>query len=137
MSLRNRRPPSKIPEVNLVPMMDVLMTVLTFFVIISMSLSGIQIFGVDLPSEVAGTDEELVDKAEPLVLGLTSDGQMLLENEPTDLQALSEVIRTYFSENPDGTLMLKADRSLPYSDVSKMLADLRSIGGKRVSLAVE
>lgn len=113
------------------------MTVLTFFVIISMSLSGIQIFGVDLPSEVSGTDDELVDKADPLVLGLTSEGQMLLENEPTDLQALAEVIRTYFSENPDGTLMLKADRSLPYSDVSKMLADLRSIGGKRVSLAVE
>lgn len=113
------------------------MTVLTFFVIISMSLSGIQIFGVNLPSEVSGTDDKLVDKAEPLVLGLTSDGQVMLENEPTDLQALSEVIRTYFSENPDGTLMLKADRSLPYSDVSKMLADLRSIGGKRVSLAVE
>ncbi|MEM1311403.1 MAG: biopolymer transporter ExbD, partial [Cyanobacteria bacterium P01_H01_bin.153] len=36
---RRRSSDSKIPEVNLVPMMDVLMTVLTFFIIISMSLT--------------------------------------------------------------------------------------------------
>ncbi|MEL6936740.1 MAG: biopolymer transporter ExbD [Cyanobacteria bacterium J06607_17] len=39
--------------------------------------------------------------------------------------------------NPDGFVMLKADRTLPYADVAKLLADLRGIGGKRVSLAVE
>ncbi|NEP15348.1 MAG: biopolymer transporter ExbD [Leptolyngbya sp. SIO4C1] len=137
MGLRSRRPQSKIPEVNLVPMMDVLMTVLTFFVIISMSLSGIQIFGVELPEAVPGTDEEVVEKTEPLVVGLTAEGQMVLENEPTDLTQLSTAIQAYFAENPDGTLMLKADRSLPYSDVSQLLSDLRSIGGRRVSLAVE
>ncbi|MBE9069935.1 biopolymer transporter ExbD, partial [Leptolyngbya cf. ectocarpi LEGE 11479] len=49
MGLKSRHQRSGIPEVNLVPMMDVLMTVLTFFVIISMELSGVQIFGVSLP----------------------------------------------------------------------------------------
>ena len=43
----------------------------------------------------------------------------------------------YYAEHPDGTLMLKADRSLPYSDVAEMLSDLRQMGGKQVSLAVE
>ncbi|NEQ55108.1 MAG: biopolymer transporter ExbD, partial [Leptolyngbya sp. SIO3F4] len=49
MGLRTRQENKGVPEVNLVPMMDVLMTVLTFFVIISMELSGVQIFGVSLP----------------------------------------------------------------------------------------
>ena len=137
MGLRSRQQNSGVPEVNLVPMMDVLMTVLTFFVIISMELSGVQIFGVSLPQAVSGVDEEVIEKAEPLVVGLREDGQTVYEDEVITVSALSPIIQGYFAENPDGFVMLKADRTLPYADVAKLLADLRSIGGKRVSLAVE
>ena len=137
MGLRSRHQNSGVPEVNLVPMMDVLMTVLTFFVIISMELSGVQIFGVSLPQAVSGADEEVVEKTEPLVIGLREDGQAVYEDKAVTVSALAPIIQGYFAENPDGFVMLKADRTLPYSDVSKLLGDLRSIGGKRVSLAVE
>lgn len=129
---------SKIPEVNLVPMMDVLMTVLTFFVIISMTLTGRQLIGIDIPDSVEGTDEEETEEAtEALVIGLDGDGNILFEDQPIELRQLTQRIRTYFSENPDGKLVLKADRELPYSEVANFLTDLRDIGGNRVSLAVE
>ncbi|MGD1855894.1 MAG: ExbD/TolR family protein [Leptolyngbyaceae cyanobacterium] len=137
MGLRSRHQNSGVPEVNLVPMMDVLMTVLTFFVIISMELSGVQIFGVSLPQAVSGVDEEIVEKAEPLVVGLREDGQTVYNDDPITVSELAPIIQGYFAETPDGFVMLKADRTLPYSDVAKLLADLRGIGGKRVSLAVE
>ena len=137
MGLKSRHQTSGVPEVNLVPMMDVLMTVLTFFVIISMELSGVQIFGVSLPQAVSGVDEEVVEKIEPLVIGLREDGQTVYNDEPVATQALAPIVQGYFGENPEGFVLLKADRTLPYSDVAKLLADLRSIGGKRVSLAVE
>ena len=137
MGLKSRHQTSGVPEVNLVPMMDVLMTVLTFFVIISMELSGVQIFGVSLPQAVSGVDEEVVERAEPLVIGLREDGQAVYNDEALTIPALAPIIQSYFAENPDGFVMLKADRSLPYADVAKLLADLRGIGGKRVSLAVE
>ena len=137
MGLRSRHESSGVPEVNLVPMMDVLMTVLTFFVIISMELSGVQIFGVRLPQAVSGVDEEIVERAEPLVIGLREDGSTVYNDAPVTVAALAPIVQDYFVENPDGFVMLKADRTLPYADVATLLADLRSIGGKRVSLAVE
>jgi len=137
MGLRARQESKGVPEVNLVPMMDVLMTVLTFFVIISMELSGVQIFGVSLPQAVSGVDEDVVEKTEPLVIGLREDGSTVYNDEAMTIPTLAPVIQGYFAENPDGFVMLKADRTLPYSDVAKLLADLRSIGGKKVSLAVE
>lgn len=137
MGLRSRHKNAGIPEVNLVPMMDVLMTVLTFFVIISMELSGVQIFGVSLPQAVSGVDEEIIEKADPLIIGLREDGKTVYNDQPIDIPALAPIINEYFLENPDGFVMLKADRTLPYSDVAKLLSDLRKIGGKRVSLAVE
>lgn len=139
MRFRHQSSQSQVPEVNLVPMMDVLMTVLTFFIIISMGLTGQQILNVRLPQSVAegglGADE--VVSVEALVVGLDKDGNLVFDNQPTTWNQLSPQIRTYFAQNPEGRLVLKADRELAYSEVAKLLADLRTIGGNRVSLAVE
>ncbi|MEL6602885.1 MAG: biopolymer transporter ExbD [Cyanobacteria bacterium J06614_10] len=135
-----RRRPSRVPEVNLVPMMDVLMTVLIFFVIISMGLSGVQINGVTLPKSVNSADDLTTDKADeakPLVIGLTNDKEIVLEGETVTIRALAPTVKSYFQENPEGSLMLKADRALPYEDIADLLNELRKIGGRRVSLAVE
>jgi biopolymer transport protein ExbD len=139
-SRRRRQTESQMPEVNLIPMMDVLMTVLTFFIIISMSLTGQQLLNVRLPKAVPGNDaveETQVAQVDALVVGLDKDGQLIFDNEPITFNQLSQQVRTYFGENPDGKLVLKADRELTYSEVSGLLTDLRAIGGNRVSLAVE
>ncbi|MGG6241686.1 ExbD/TolR family protein [Nodosilinea sp. AN01ver1] len=137
---RRRQVNSQIPEVNLVPMMDVLMTVLTFFIIISMSLTGQQLLNVRLPQSVSGdgtVEEPQIVPVDALVVGLDKDGNMLLDNEIITFTQLSQQVRTYFAQNPNGKLVLKADRELTYSQVSGLLTDLRAIGGNRVSLAVE
>ncbi|MEM6521988.1 MAG: biopolymer transporter ExbD, partial [Cyanobacteria bacterium P01_C01_bin.70] len=130
---------SKIPEVNLVPMMDVLMTVLTFFIIISMSLTGRQLISIDIPDDIEGVEDEVEaeEQSESLIIGLDRDGEILFEDQEISFQQLTQRIRTYFSENPEGTLILKADKELPYDEVAVFLTDLRDIGGNRVSLAVE
>jgi biopolymer transport protein ExbD len=134
-----RRPPSRIPTVDLVPMMDVLMTVLIFFVVVSMGLTGIQLNGVILPRSVNGTDPASTESQEapPLAVGLTDQGKLVLNGEPTNLTALTPAIQTYFAENPNGSVLLKADRALPYDDIAALLIELRKVGGRRVSLAVE
>ena len=131
---------SRTPQVNLVPMMDVLMTVLIFFVIISMGLTGVQINGVTLPRSVSGADEKVSEKdsdAAPLVIGLDQQGELILDGEVTTVGNLAPTIQAYFQETPDGSIMLKADRGLPYDEIADLLAELRQIGGRRVSLAVE
>ncbi len=135
-----RRPKSRIPEVNLVPMMDVLMTVLIFFVIISMGLTGVKVNGVTLPRSVEGADKAVTDRADerkPFTIGLNSDKELLIDGEITSISELSPAIRAYFQENPDGSIMLKADRALPYDDIATLLSELREVGGRSVSLAVE
>ncbi|HHP7244306.1 MAG TPA: ExbD/TolR family protein [Elainellaceae cyanobacterium] len=130
------KPGSQIPEVNLVPMMDVLMTVLTFFIIISMTLSGQNIVSVDLPEAERGAgdaDEEV----EPFVVGLNAQGEILIAEESISLTELTGEISTYLVENPDGIVRIKADRDLRYDEVENLLRTLQDIGGNRVSLAIE
>jgi len=83
-SRRRRSAKSQIPEVNLIPMLDVLMTVLTFFIIISMGLTGQQLLNVRLPESVPGdgaVEETQVAQIDALVVGLDKDGKLVLDNE--------------------------------------------------------
>lgn len=140
MRFKNRSRQSELPEVNLVPMLDVLMTVLTFFIIISMTLTGTRVANVQLPQSVMGKSEEAQKAGKavvPLVVGLDKDGTLVLDNQAIAFADLAQRIRTYFAETPDGKIILKADRELSYQSIAQLLTQLRSIGGNRVSLAVE
>jgi biopolymer transport protein ExbD len=127
---------SGMPEINLVPMMDVLMTVLTFFIIVSMTLNG-QVVDVFLPKAEKPGEEEGDKSAAPLVIGLNEDQEILLDNKPASADEMVKQMQAYFKENPEGVVMLKADRSLTYKDVSQLLKQMRDVGGGRVSLGIE
>ncbi|NJO72484.1 MAG: biopolymer transporter ExbD [Leptolyngbyaceae cyanobacterium RM1_406_9] len=135
MAKRQRRG-SQLPQVNLVPMMDVLMTVLTFFIIISMTLTGQQVMNVSLPSAAEGVTEGAGD-VDPFIVGLNPQNQILVENQPISNSQLVEQVQAYLSANPEGVVLVKADRELVYEDVAELLETLRDIGGDRVSLAIE
>lgn len=139
MRFRNRPPGSQLPEVNLVPMMDVLMTVLTFFIIISMTLRGQQLANVSLPqTDGAGgaTVEETAEKV-VLVVGLSADQEILINGQSVTVEQLSPRIQDFLLENPEGMVLLKADRGLTFSDVTQLLKTMRDVGGNRVSLAFD
>lgn len=124
------------PEVNLVPMMDVIMTVLTFFIIVSMTLTNRQgAVNITLPSAGNGVSEQ--NTPDPLVVSLNSQGQLFLGNQQINEAQLVQPMQDYLQKNPNGSVVLNADRKLPYEQVVQLLGRMRDIGGDRVSLAIE
>ncbi|NES98241.1 MAG: biopolymer transporter ExbD [Desertifilum sp. SIO1I2] len=135
MRFKSRQQNSQVPEVNLVPMMDVLMSVLTFFIILSMSLTGQRILNVNLPG--IGQGESQIEAVQPLEVGLNNQGEILLSNQVISKTQLTREIQSYLAQNPEGVVTLKADRTLPYRQVSQLLVEMRDVGGASVSLAIE
>ncbi len=136
MGLRNRRRgATHMPEPNLVPMMDVVLTVLMFFIVLSMAPKAKMIKNVALPSADRGKVEEVMP--DPMIIGMNKQGQNLIENQPMDDLALGNKVVEYLNKNAKGAVVLKADKTLPYEKVIKTLGVLRDVGGDRVSLALE
>lgn len=136
MSLRSRQQTknAQMPDVNLVPMMDVIMTILTFFIIVSMTLSNQKALNIPLPrADQGGSEMKLPD---PMVVGLNLQGQVLLEGKSTSDTELAQRMQTYLTKHPQGAVILKADRKVSYEQVAKLLGKLQQIGGERVSLAI-
>jgi biopolymer transport protein ExbD len=131
------------PEINLIPLMDVLMTVLTFFVLVSMTLNGDQTPNVRLPG---GSKTGLATQssgpgpaaaAPKLIIGLTAAGTLVIEQRPLSSRAIQALLRDRLAQTPDLVILLKADRSLPYRTIAKTLNTLRQVGGNRVSLITQ
>jgi biopolymer transport protein ExbD len=135
MRFRRRPPSSQIPELNLVPMLDVLMTVLTFFIIVSMTLTTQQGVEVQLPS----SDPPAADEPPPKVaiIKLSANNQILFADQPTQAKALTAQTKAFLQENPKGLVVLQPDEKLPYEKVVALLGELKQAGGERVSLAIE
>ncbi|MER3434942.1 MAG: biopolymer transporter ExbD [Leptolyngbya sp. ERB_1_1] len=135
MRFKNQQKGSQMPEINLIPMMDVIMTILTFFIIVSMTLTNFQSVDATLPSSEKGVSKET--PVDPLIIGVTKAGQVEINNGAVTETQMGEQVVSYFQKNPKGTVILKADKSLPYERVVKTLGVLRDVGGDRVSLAIE
>ena len=135
MRFKSQQKKSEMPEVNLVPMMDVLMTILTFFIIIAMTLTTQQTVNVTLPSASAGAVE--LKEPDPLIIGLNLQGEILLDDKTVSQAELSQRMQSYLVQNPKGAVILKAADKIPYEQVVKLLGTMRDVGGDRVSLAIE
>ncbi len=138
--MKARQPVSQVPEVNLVPMMDVLMSVLTFFIIVSMTFTGEQIAKVELPESGergAGSFAQIPEDKLQLTIGLNADGEVIFQSEAVDEEGLRSAMLDFLEEHPEGIVVLKADRQLDYQQVSQLLQTMGRIGGDRVSLAIQ
>jgi biopolymer transport protein ExbD len=134
---RNQHKGSELPEINLVPMMDVLMTILTFFIIISMTLTGQQFLGINLPEATGQRPKPPEEPKEKLVVGLSDKGQAFIGKQNITQDALAKQVGDFLTKNPEGVVMLKADRRLNFKEVADLLKTLRDIGGDRVLLGIE
>lgn len=136
MRFRTQRTQSSIPSIQLIPMLNVIMGVLAFFVMTSMLLTTQEGVNVQLPN-TENTQTQPPEKPTPLIVQLKSQGQLVIGNQSVSQQQLFEQIQTYLSQNPQGVIFLQADSQLPYEQVIQVLAQMRDVGGDRVSLAIE
>ena len=134
-----KRQESKIPTIDLVPMLTVMMGVLACFVVVAVSLGSEQLIEVELPPEQ--TEEPPPDQLpsinEIFIVEMDENQETFLNGQPLESTQLALEIEEYLEKNPDKTVYLVPDQELPYENVMQFLGDMRAVGGDRVSLALE
>lgn len=148
--MRFRHPPSsKLPQVDLIPMLNVMMGILAFFVMITMTLSSETLIDVQLPAD-SQTAEPPPLPADPFIVELVGANEnapgtssavaqleVRLNGQPIALEQLEQEMTAYLRRNSSDTIFLLPSQDLPYEQVMQFLGEMRRIGGNRVSLAIE
>ena len=126
----------KLPEVDLIPMLNVMMGILAFFVMITMTLSSEKLLQIQLPGKQSEPATVAAPISDPFIVELDAQGQPLQNGQPTDKAQIEVQMETYLAENPDNIVFILPNRQLPYERVIQFLGEMREIGGDRVSLAI-
>ncbi len=128
--------PTEIPQDNahieILPLMDVIFCILTFFILGAVGLTRQQAIEQSLPQ--ASTGEQQM--REMFRVSIDPIGRIYVDRDPVTIEELPERLVAYQTENPDGLVVVFGHPMAQYDNVLQVLDLLRSIGGDRVSLGV-
>ncbi len=126
-----RRSSHIIREINLVPLIDVLLVVLFFYMIISPMMSrGLD---VNLPKSAASTTKP----DERVVLTVTRSQELFLEKERVDMSRLKGILESIRKQKPQVNVYLRADRDAPYGAVVQVMDIVKRSGIDRLGMVTE
>jgi biopolymer transport protein TolR len=127
---RSRR---ALSEINVTPLVDVMLVLLIIFMISAPLLTvGVP---VDLPKTEAGAMDE---QSEPLSITVRADGGIYIQNAKTSFGALSGALRTMGAGGGfDRPVYVRADGKAPYERVAQVMAALSTSGFTKIGLITD
>ena len=118
-------------DINVTPLVDVMLVVLIIFMLVTPMLQkGV---GVDLP-QARNVQAVSEDKNQIVTVVLQQNGQLYLGTEAIDRGSLTGVLRMKCEANPALQLQVKADRSVRYGAVKRILQAGRDAGFRGASM---
>jgi biopolymer transport protein TolR len=118
-------------EINITPFVDVVLVLLVIFLITAPMMLG----GIDV--KVPKTETRTSKPEERLVLTVTRDRGLFLENQPISLDRLTKVLSGMVQRNPKAAVFLKADEAVAYGVVMKVMDVIKKAGIDRVGMVTE
>jgi biopolymer transport protein TolR len=127
----SRRIGTNLAEINIIPLVDVVLVLLLIFMLTApMMYRGID---VNLPKS-GGSSPQLTER---LVLTITKDRVLYLNNSVLPLATLETRMRELMKDRPDKTLYIKGDKDLVYGWVIETMDRVRRAGVERVGMVTE
>ncbi|MGB0563758.1 MAG: biopolymer transporter ExbD [Spirulinaceae cyanobacterium] len=119
-------------RIEIIPLIDVIFCILTFFILAAVGVSRQQAITLNLPKASSGSAQ----MQDMLIVSLDTFGQIYVEQSPVgSLEQLSAAVENYFITRPNGVMVLYASQEVRYDQVIQVLDILREAGGDRVALA--
>ncbi len=120
-------------EINIVPMIDVIFSILAFFIISTLFLTRAEGLPVNLPEANTSQQQSQIE----LTVTLKENGKVALNQETLSLQKLVAEVEKAATKNEETTVIFKADKAVSHGEVVKVLDRLRGVEGVKLAIATE
>jgi biopolymer transport protein ExbD/biopolymer transport protein TolR len=121
------------PEMNVTPLVDVVLVLLIVFMVIAPRLE--HDVAVNLPS-VVNPDPEGTAGTEPLTIAVAPTGQIYVDGQAYDLPEAVAALEVAHAADPLRRLVVRGDDSLRFGQIRAVCAQARKIGFPGVALSV-
>ncbi|MEA5603589.1 ExbD/TolR family protein [Nostoc sp. UHCC 0252] len=132
----NLHTPIEEVQIQIIPLIDVVFCILTFFLLAALQFTRQQAINVDLPKASPSTVSGITSQSGSLIVTIDAVGNTYIEKQAVKRDDLGARLKQYLQANPSAVVVLNASRTATYNDVIETLDLLRQVGGDRVSLGI-
>jgi len=124
---------SAMSEINITPMVDVMLVLLIIFMVAAPLLT------VGVPVELPKTAAQALptEQEEPLTVTLTADGLIFIQTTETAEGDLIAKLRAVAAERSSDKVFLRADGAIPYARVVQVMGALNAGGFSNIGLVTD
>lgn len=124
--------PDSIPQINIVPMIDVVFAILTFLIVSSLSLSKSEGLPVNLPQ---ASTSQVQDSPAKITVTIDANGKLMVDKKLVNLDQIESTVRQVMGSNQNSLIVLNADKSVNHGNVVEVMDRLRRIKGAKLGIA--
>jgi biopolymer transport protein ExbD len=134
-SLLKHTAPQAVSDINVTPMVDVMLVLLIIFMVITPMLSkGVPIDLVKTRNPIA---MQAADRTDAVLVSVTRDGKTYLGRDQVAADQLTPKVKDMLSNRTDKECFLKADTRAKYEAVLAVVQNLQSAGVDQLGLLTE
>jgi biopolymer transport protein ExbD len=120
-------------EINIVPMIDVIFSILAFFIISTLYLTRSEGLPVNLPSASTAKSQPSIK----ITVTIQPDGVLALNRKPIQLEALEDSVRSLVETNSESLVIVNADEKVDHGQVVSVMDRLRRVKGAKLAIATQ
>ena len=124
--LRSRGTASVLGEINVTPLVDVVLVLLLVFMVTAPMMSR----GIDVALPVA--NQPKIEQEDRITVSVNAEGRVYVADRPVNINLLEDQIRGLTGGRPEAVVYLRADEGLRYGQVIKVVDVIKHAGVDRI-----
>jgi len=127
--------PPPVADINVTPMVDVMLVLLIIFMVITPMLSkGVSVSLAKTNNPIA---MQAADKSDAVVIAVTRDGKTFLNTTQLKPEDLAPKVKDLLANRTDHMVFVKSDERAKYSVVLEVVQNLQAAGVDQLGLLTE
>ena len=120
-------------SINILPMIDIIFAILSFFIISSLYLKKIDSMKVNLPK----SSTAITERNKPQIITIDNNEKIYFNSNEISLENISALIRTNIGNLEEPIVILRADTSVKHGLIVNLLDELRKLENLKIGISTE
>jgi biopolymer transport protein ExbD len=125
--------PDITPQINIVPMIDVIFAILTFFIMSTLFLGRFEGLAVNLPKAQTSKPQKTIRAT----VTLNKEGELFLNKSALSVDDLANSVKTLAEPGQDLVIVLNADGSVTHDRVVAVMDQIRQVPNAKMAIATK
>jgi biopolymer transport protein ExbD len=120
-------------QINIIPMIDVIFAILTFFIMATLFLTRSEGLPVNLPRSVTAETQ----RQSKINVTVDAQGNISLNREPIQIQNLAAQVEDLIGNSSQSLIVINADETVDHGRVVAVMDELRTVEGATLGIATK